>query len=163
MKKTTVVIGIALLYCVVAAFIRAVPETDQSYPKDFRSWKNVKTTIVNKPGDANQKYNGYHHIYANELAMNGYRSGKFPDGAIVVFEVLDASTENNVTQEGKRKFIDVMFKDSKKFTGTGGWEYAEFMSDNLIVDVLKPTDKISCYNCHTSQKERDFVFSRYRE
>jgi hypothetical protein len=163
MKKTIVGIGIVLLYCVVSAFIKAAPESGLTYPKDFRSWKNVKTTVDNKPGAANAKYNGFHHIYANELAMSGYRSGKFPDGAIIVFEVLETNTENNITREGKRKFIDVMFKDSKKYAATGGWEYAEFLADNINVDALVVQEKTNCYKCHASQENKDFVFSTYRD
>jgi hypothetical protein len=163
MKKVSVLIGFALFYFIVSAFMKTAPQTDQLDPKDFRSWKHVKTTIVDKPGAANEKYNGFHHIYANEVAMAGYGSGKFADGSIIVFEVVQADAENNVTKEGKRKFLDVMLKDRKKYSATGGWGYKEFMEENVNLDALKESDKVTCYNCHTSQKERDFVFSKWRE
>jgi hypothetical protein len=163
MKKVSVIIGVALFYFIVSAFMKTAPQTDQLNPQAFRSWKHVKTTIVDKPGTANEKYNGFHHIYANELAAAGYGSGKFADGAIIVFEVVRIDTGNNVTKEGKRKFFDVMLKDSERFSATGGWGYKEFMEGNVNVDALKESDKVTCYNCHTSQKDRDFVFSKWRE
>lgn len=162
MKKASVLLGFALSYFIVAAFMQLPTEADLSYPKDFRSWKHVKTTLVDKPGTANEKYNGFHHIYANDRALEGYRSGKFPDGSVLVFEVVEMQKKDDVVHEGGKKFADVMFKNAKLFANTGGWQYKEFMTGNENADALKDAERVSCYHCHTSKKEQDYIFSKLR-
>jgi hypothetical protein len=62
--------------------------------------------------------------------------------------------------EGPRKFIGVMQKDSKKFKETGGWGFDAFEKDTKN-SFVKDGGK-SCFECHLSQKENDYVFSKYR-
>ena len=33
-------------------------------------------------------FGGIHHIYANDLALQGYRSQRFPDGSVIIFDLL---------------------------------------------------------------------------
>lgn len=139
---------------------RTAAADEIKFPENYREWTHVKTAI-NNPTFASHA--GFHHIYANEKALEGYKTGKFSDGAVIVFDVLEAVTEKNgdVT-EGKRKLIDVMVKNEKKFKETGGWGYEEFIySDSSAIKRLRPT-KTQCFECHASQKERDYVFSRFR-
>jgi len=50
-----------------------------------------------------------------------------------------------------------MVKDSKKYAATGGWGYAHFNEGKSAdVAVLK-----TCFPCHATIKERDYVFTRY--
>jgi hypothetical protein len=45
---------------------------------------------------------GIHHIYANESALEGYRTGSFADGAVIVFDPLEAIAADNAIAEGER-------------------------------------------------------------
>ena len=66
-------------------------------------------------------FGGIHHIYANDKAIEGYRNELFPDGAVIIFDLLEAEHSDNAVTEGSRKVVGVMHKDSKKFATTGGW------------------------------------------
>jgi len=131
------------------------------YPEGYRSWVHVKTKLVG-PANPNFKTNGgYHHIYANAKAMEGYGSGYFPDGAVLVFDVLDIKEQGGNTQEGNRKRLDVMVKDSLKYPATGGWGYEEFNGDSHTERSLTPAARMQCFNCH--QQKHDYVFSKFRK
>ena len=55
-----------------------------------------------------ESFGGLHHIYANEEAMDGYRSGSFEDGSILVFDLFAVSDAENATAETTRKVLGVM-------------------------------------------------------
>ncbi|MGD0627275.1 MAG: cytochrome P460 family protein [Thermodesulfobacteriota bacterium] len=90
------------------------------------------------------------------------KSGKsFTDGAVLVFDLLEAKQENNSLVEGPRKFIGVMQRDSKEFIDTGGWGFEEYKGDTKERVVGEP--KSSCFPCHEAQKQTGYVFSDYYE
>ena len=132
------------------------------YPEGYRRWTHVKTKMV---GPKSVEFNvnaGLNHTYANAQAMDGYLTGQFPEGSVVIFDVMlvkDDSIHFN-TKEWKRKRIDVMIRDSIKYVATGGWGYGQFLEDSKIGKVLTLEAKTKCFTCHTSQK--DFVFSEFR-
>lgn len=43
--------------------------------------------------------------------MEGYKAG---DGSILVFDVQEAVSKDNVINEGKRRLIDVMVRDEER-------------------------------------------------
>jgi len=53
-----------------------------------------------------------HHIYANAKAVEGYRTGRFPDGAIIVFDRFRLQVNGTTTKIGDRQLVDVMVRDS---------------------------------------------------
>jgi hypothetical protein len=91
------------------------------YPAGYRNWHHVKSMVIGKGHPLYEAFGGVHHLYANPKAVAGYKSGKFPDGAIIVFDLLEAKSADNAVIEGARKVVGVMHKDAKKFTATGGW------------------------------------------
>jgi hypothetical protein len=86
--------------------------------------------------------------------------GRFPDGAVLVFDLLEARTEENAIVEGPRKVVGVMQKDAKRFASTGGWGFEGFKGDTRERVV---TDMQTCFECHAPQKDRGFVFSEARK
>jgi hypothetical protein len=139
------------------------PDRQTSYPLAYRRWTHVRSALVDPKSPTAGRYGGLHHIYANEIAMAGYSTGQFPDGSVIVFDLLETRDSAGTTVEGPRKFIDVMIKDSKRYAETGGWEFEEFMGDNHKDPVLTAEAKSQCYKCHTRQRSHDFVFSTFRE
>ena len=131
------------------------------YPVGYRFWVHVKSVAL-APPVPNPRNHGIHHIYANQLAMQGYKTGNFPDGSIIVFDLRKTQTNNGVTKEVSRSFIDVMQKDSKRFEKTGGWGFEEFLGDTTD-RTLSNEQKTACFTCHASQKEKGFVFSIFQE
>jgi hypothetical protein len=130
------------------------------YPDGFRRWAHIKSSLSAPKSDADQRA-GIHHIYANELALRGYETGHFPEGSVIVFDLLAVSTANGTTKETGRKLIDVMHKDSTRFGRTGGWGYEEFRGDTRV-RVVRDRAPIDCFQCHTQRKDHDYVFSGLR-
>ena len=132
------------------------------YPAEYRQWVHVKTTIV---GPAHARFasnGGMHHFYANEKALAGYRSGKFPDGAVLVDDLLEIKESGGVTSEGARRRVAVMVKDGGRYSGTGGWGFEVFKGDESLPS-LNAEGKAACFACHGKQKDNDFVYSQFRK
>src|SRR5258708_4696598 len=111
----------SIISLAIVAFISATSFTydepiDNSilYPEGYRRWTHIKSGIVG-PEHPNVKYRGFNHVYANDKAFQGYESGIFPEGSVIVFDVIEAATNDNYTAEAKRNHMDVMVKDAVKF------------------------------------------------
>lgn len=132
------------------------------FPENFRNWHHIKSMILEKGHPLFDNFGGIHHIYANDKAYEGYLNNKtFPDGSVIVFDLLESIKDNNAIIEGQRKVIGVMYKNSNQFAETGGWEfgaYKNFNGEKLDIDW-----KANCFSCHASKKDVDYVFSEYRQ
>lgn len=132
------------------------------YPWGYRNWAHVKSMVINADHPLANPFAGIHHVYGNGKAMKGLKSGKHEDGAVLVFDLLEAKAGGGAVQEGARKFIGVMQKDAKRFAATGGWGYEAFAGDSRSKRVV--TDGgAGCYGCHSGQKDKDFVFTALRK
>lgn len=132
------------------------------YPKGYRNWAHVKSMQIN-PGHAlADAFGGIHHLYANAAAVKGYASGRFADGSVIVFDLLEAVSADNTVTEGKRKVVGVMHKDSRRYAATGGWGFEGFKGDSTSERAVGANSAKACYECHTAQKGKDFVFSSWR-
>jgi Cytochrome P460 len=79
-----------------------------------------------------------------------------------VFDLLEAPSADNAVTEGARKVVGVMHKDTNRFKTTGGWGYEGFKGDTRE-RVVGNNAATACYQCHTAQKDKDFVFSTLRK
>jgi hypothetical protein len=155
--------NMALLLCLAAAPALAADPAPVPYPEGYRNWTHVKSMVIEKGHPLYDAFGGIHHLYANAKAMQGYRSGKFPAGAVIVFDLLDAERKDNAVQEGARKVVGVMHKDANKWKDTGGWGFEGFKGDSKTERAVGKNAATACFQCHASQKDRDFVFSGYRK
>ena len=142
---------------VVGAQTASVP-----YPDGYRDWRHVKSMVIGEGHPLFASFGGIHHIYGNELALQGYAKGTFPNGAVIVFDLLEASSGGGAITEGPRKVLGVMHKDSTRWAATGGWGFEGFKGDSRTERAVANAAATACFQCHTSQKDRDFVFSRTR-
>ncbi|HEY8540103.1 MAG TPA: cytochrome P460 family protein [Steroidobacteraceae bacterium] len=140
----------------------AANDSGVPYPEGYRGWQHVKSMIIQEGHPLYGSFGGIHHLYANDKAMEGYRTGKFPDGAVIVFDLLEAAAADNAITEGKRKLIGVMYRDSTKYASTGGWGFEGFAGDSRTERLVKDQAATACFGCHTAQREQSFVFSKYR-
>jgi hypothetical protein len=130
------------------------------FPAGYRSWAHVKSAINEPSHPQFGRFSGMYHIYANRRALEGYRTGRFPDGSVLVFDLRKSRTENHVTQAAGRHFIDVMVRNRQKYKETGGWGYEEFWDGNPENRTVSTGRReMMCHSCHKSQAARDFVFS----
>ena len=131
------------------------------YPEGYRVWTHVKSMVIEEGHPLHGAFGGIHHIYANKKALKGLKKNRYPDGAVFIFDLLEASKKDNAITEGGRKVVGVMEKDQKKFASTGGWGFEAFKGDTTERAVKDP--KADCFACHEAQKQTDFVFSGYRK
>ena len=132
-----------------------------AYPEGYRNWVHVKSGLI---GPAHKNFattGGFQHIYANSEAMVGYRTGAFPQGAIVAFDWLDMRDNNGAFEEGPRRQLDVMVKNSTRFASTGGWGFQRFVKDSKTELAAAPTPQ-QCFTCHQNLHKDDLVLSKYR-
>jgi hypothetical protein len=157
MKPLIVLLTLAVAAAVAAAGLAEVP-----YPTNYRNWSHVKSMVI-EPGHAlHAAFGGIHHLYANAGAMDGYRTGSFPDGAVIVFDLLEAPAKDHAVTEGARKVVGVMHRDGSKYAATGGWGFEGFAGDSQTQRVVGANAATACFACHQAQRAQDYVFSRYR-
>jgi hypothetical protein len=157
MAAAVLAAGVAL----IGATVHPAPEV--AYPKGFRAWTHVTSGVIEPGNPAFARYGGLHSIYANDKALAGYRTGSFPDGSVLVFDVFglaeDAASHSSSPTE--RKLTDVMVKDSARYAATGGWGYGEFKGSSRTERGLTHAQAAAaCHSCHQARKANDFVFSR---
>jgi len=140
-------------------------DTGTPYPDGYRHWTFLHSSMVpanfsafgkkpcEKPCSA-----GIFHFYANDKAMEGLRTGSYPDGAILAEEMLEWLT----SKEGERRIVGVMVKDSHRYASTGGWGYGNFDGASRV-DTLDAKQRETCHQCHVARKEQGYVFTEYRE
>jgi len=133
-----------------------------AYPSGYRQWIHVKSMHIRPGHPLHHLFGGVHHIYANKQAREGYRRGKFANGATLVLDLLDARDDGFAVTEGPRRMVAVMHKDSKKYPQTGGWGFEAWRADNRKDRMVGTTAAAQCFECHAQRKKNDFVFSSYR-
>ncbi|MFI5006659.1 MAG: cytochrome P460 family protein [Solirubrobacterales bacterium] len=149
----TVVFGLALW---------AQPRPDDaviSFPDGYRKWVHVKSTLIGPAAAAFAVNGGIHHFYANDKALEGYRTGSFPDGSVLVDDLLEAKEAAGVTSDGPRRRVAVMVKESERYRETGGWGFEVFRGDGRDA-ALDTAAKAACFACH--KNGRDSVFIEFR-
>ena len=130
------------------------------FPDSFRRWVHVGTGVI-MPGANPQLMSeeGMHHVFANQKAVDGYTSGDFADGSIIVYELREAQQKNGVIFEGERKRVDVIIKDSSLYKSTGGWRFERFWGNDQAQNAV-PDSGTSCFQCHSKANAHGFVFSQ---
>ena len=130
------------------------------YPDNFRRWVHVGTGVI-LPGTNPQLVSeeGMHHVFANQKAADGYSSGDFADGSVIVYELREAQQKNGVIFEGERRRVDVMIKDSSQYGSTGGWRFERFWGNDQTQDAIHDSGT-SCFQCHTKAKTHGSIFSQ---
>jgi hypothetical protein len=133
------------------------------YPEGYRDWHHVKSMVIQPGHGLYDAFGGIHHLYANRKALEGYRTGRFPDGAVIVFDLLEATSGGGAITEGKRKVVGVMERDAKRFAATGGWGFEGFKGDSRNERAVGANAAKACFECHAPQKDRGYVFSMPRK
>jgi hypothetical protein len=165
MKKITVIVICCLIVIIFFSHIgisEDIKARQVTYPTGYRQWTHVKSMVIEKGHPLYESFGGIHHIYANRKALKALKKDTvFPNGSILIFDLLEAKSKDNSIVEGQRKVVGVMEKNSKKFAGTGGWGFEGFKGNTL--ERVVQDSRTDCFNCHESQKESDYVFSKYRK
>lgn len=164
---TSVVVAVLMLGGAMA--MSAQPREGASYPEvpyptGYRDWTHVKSNLIGPKSPLYKDIGGYQHVYANEKGMEGYRTGRFPEGSVLIYDFLEGvETDSGSTVEGPRRFTSVMVKDSKRYAATGGWGYEEWRGDSTTDRMIAADAATKCFACHQNRADHDYVFSSYRK
>jgi hypothetical protein len=141
---------------------------------EFKGYEGWQTIAVS--------YNGglLAVILGNPAMIDAYKAGvpgngkPFPDGAKMAKIHWNAKKNESAPGQplvaGALHDVDFMVKDSKKFSDSGGWGYAEFEYDTASeafrpgTEADKPpqgNDAKCGFACHTVVKKQDYVFTEY--
>jgi len=127
-------------------------------PSSYREWVFVGCSLGTDRAH-NQSSEVYHNVYIDPVAYRGYqRSGKFPDGTVMVLEVLSAETKPH---ENDLIALQASVKDSSRFDG--GWGFYDFTAG---IGKLKPQAEplpqtAGCLACHREKAATDHVFTQF--
>jgi len=138
-------------------------------PSEYRDWRLISVNHL-----AGGSLKQVRAQLGNDIAVKAFREGTrpFPDGTIIAaLHWNDAASEDNnkvlavgFPGAGLQSFVakspvnvQFMVKDSKKYTATGGWGFADFTNGKPGNEALHN----ACFPCHQPAKDRDFVFTRY--
>jgi hypothetical protein len=152
----------------VFSTLRSAADAGTPYPDGYRRWTFLHSSMVPPTFDAFKNkpcekpcMAGIFHFYANDKAMEGLRTGSYPDGAIIAEEMLEwLSTSNGGAKEGQRRVVGVMVKDSRRYSSTNGWGYGNF-DDETRTDKLDAKAREACHSCHLARKDQGYVFTEY--
>ena len=160
-------VGVLTLCAGLRAETASSPEVP--YPDGFRWWAHVASAVVSTkmgaegPEAEKEKaaapHGLIHNLYANELALEGYRTGHFPEGAVLIADWFVLEETRGGLKQGPRKSVDVMIRDAR-YTQTGGWGFENFAQNSRTERTAGAKAVTSCFKCHQwAGPEREFVFS----
>jgi hypothetical protein len=124
-------------------------------PPDYRGWELVG--VAHETG-----LDELRGIVGNATAIEAYRAGTlpFPDGSILVklaWKHVQSTEFKPAFVPGPATTVQVMVKDSKRYSSTGGWGFGRFIDGQPVDEFQHRT----CFGCHAAGvKGHDFVFTR---
>ncbi len=126
-------------------------------PDGYRQWELIA------PSHEEGSFNELRGILGNATAVKAYRDSTlpFPDGTMfakLAWKRVPSAEFSGAFVPGHTTTVQIMVKDSKKYSATGGWGFGRFIDG-------KPVDKAqheTCFGCHeASVKGHDYVFTRF--
>jgi hypothetical protein len=180
-KSMLISVGIAVALAVLAtgAAISAQDRYTLKVPNglafsEFRGYESWQTISISHNGEMLAV------ILGNPAMIDAYKAGApgngkpFPDGAKMA--KIHWKAKKNETAPGQPLVAgtlhdtDFMVKDSKRFSASGGWGYAEFEYDTAsdtfrpgtVADKPPQANDARCgFACHTVVQKQDYVFTEY--
>jgi hypothetical protein len=144
-------------------------------PEGFRQWVFIGAPLTpNGLNNGKAGFPEYHHVYVNPDAFAVYqRTGRFPEGTVIAKElVLLQSGEypdgSKNAASGRGFFagdahgMDVMVKDSSRFSETNGWGFFNFgHRAPPYARTAAAAPASSCGGCHAANAGKGMVFRSY--
>ena len=137
-------------------------------PFSYREWVYVGTPLT--PNDLNPPeaaFPEFHNVYIHPDDFDHWKKmGMFPDGTVIVKELVTVSSKQAVSGSGyfMGEFVglEVTIKDSKRFKNEpGNWAYFSFGHSYPLADTAAAFPTAACNSCHEASAADDFVFTQY--
>jgi hypothetical protein len=142
-----------------------VAQNTLSRPADYREWVFAGSSLgltYRQP----QSSPMYHNVYIDPGAYREYaRSGKFPEGTVMVLEMFSAETKQEPGLQGSYEkdlmALEVSVKDSRRFDG--GWGFFNFTEGmgKLKSEAEALPQTAGCLSCHREKAATDHVFTQF--
>ena len=134
----------------------------------FREWVYVGTPLTpNSLNNGNAAFPEFHNVYIHPSNFDHYkRTGKFPDGTVIVKELVlvgsTAAVSGNGYFMGEFVGLETTVKDSQRFPDEpGNWAYFSFGHSYPLADSAVAFPAPACNACHAASAADDFVFTQY--
>jgi hypothetical protein len=137
-------------------------------PEGYREWVYVGTPLT--PNDLNPPeapFPEFHNVYIHPADFTQWKTtGTFPDGAVVVKELVTVGSKQAVSGNGyfmgEFTGLETAIKDSKRFAREpGNWAYFSFGHSLPLADTAAAFPTAACNACHEASAAEDFVFTQY--
>lgn len=108
----------------------------------------------------------FHNIYIQPQAYEQFvKTGSYPDGAILVMEVVKPGTHASINKQGVFQAqvvgIEAAVKDSNRF-GADKWAYFKFFtSEGQALNEAKAFPREACWSCHNQHGAADNSFAQF--
>ena len=180
----------SLLICALTFFICGISVADESFtsaygklvddagnitlPRDFRvdwsflgTWSIAEEDVETSSATSRHGAAGLHNVYTQRgVAKYFQQNGQFPDGAVIVKELLTAATAPMTTGTVSRgvgvEGWFVMVKDTQGRFSTNplwgdGWGWALFGADQPNTPVTE-NYQTECLGCHIPARNDDWIY-----
>lgn len=145
-----------------------------SLPRNFRqdwaflgTWSIAADDVETSSEASGHGAAGLHNVYTQRATIDHFReTGSFPDGAVIIKELLKATTTSMTTGTASRGTAVegwfVMVKDTQgRFQGNplwgDGWGWSLFNADQTEEAVTK-NYKTECIGCHIPARKDDWIY-----
>ena len=166
---------IALFFALSPSVAEPAPQADIEFrgtqlvrPEGYREWIYVGTPVTpNELNPPEAAFPEFHNVYIHPDDFAYYkRTGEFPDGTILVKELVTAgskaATSGNGYFMGEYVGLEATIKDSTRFPNEpGNWAYFSFGHEYPLADAAEPFPTAACNACHDASAAEDFVFTQY--
>ncbi len=145
-----------------------------SLPENFRrdwaflgTWSIAREDVETSSAASGHGAAGLHNVYTQQTTIDHFReTGKFPDGAVIIKELLKAETSSMTTGTVSRGTVVegwfVMVKDTQgRFPSNplwgDGWGWSLFNADQPASTVTT-NYKTECIGCHIRARKDDWIY-----
>jgi len=139
-------------------------------PTGYREWVFVGTPLTpNDMNDGKAAFPEFHSVYIQPSAWAEWkRSGQFPDGTILVKELLSVGSKQAASGAGyfMGEFIglEAAIKSKTHFPDEPGhWGYFSFSAPDhrSLLPRAAPQPTANCNSCHQAAAQDDWVFTQH--
>jgi cytochrome P460 len=132
-------------------------------PEGYREWVLAGATLglsYEEGGKATGRQE-FHHVYLRPESYDAYvRTGRFPDGTMLVLEHFEATEQvapaRRGLSEGRRTGLSAAVKDARL---SDGWGYFSFEDGSR--PTARPRPRETCFECHRQHAAVDNVFVQF--
>ncbi len=183
MYMKTIIVVLTVFWCVASPADESTASTygelvdsngDISLPRSFRddwmflgTWSIAEEDVDTSSAASGHGAAGLHNVYTQRGVAEEFRqNGKFPDGAVIIKELLKGETASMTTGTVSRGTVVegwfVMVKDTEgRFESNplwgDGWGWALFNATDPDSPVTR-NYKTECIGCHIPARNDDWIY-----